>query len=150
MPCEVSVTMPACDPVNDTASRRKQVSFIDYLLVGQSIMVQKGNPTHIKTLDDLSGKTVGAEVGTTNLDFIKQLSTKLKAKGSSITALRHLVAAQIAFNRLINALYKVKVVVDPAEIDKKYNEFANDPRLPFTLFAAFVHRGRREFFAHLG
>jgi polar amino acid transport system substrate-binding protein len=76
-----------CDAIisgmNDTASRRKQVSFIDYLSVGQSIMVQKGNPTHIKTLDDLSGKTVGAEVGTTNLDFIKQLSTKLKAKGKA-------------------------------------------------------------------
>jgi peptidyl-prolyl cis-trans isomerase SurA len=57
------------------------------------------------------------------------LAAQLKAKGSSITALRHLVAAQIAFNRLINAMYKVKVEVDPAEVDKKYNEFANDPRL---------------------
>jgi polar amino acid transport system substrate-binding protein len=76
-----------CDAIisgmNDTATRRKQVSFIDYLLVGQSIMVPKGNPAHIKTLNDLSGKTVGAEVGTTNLDFIKQLSAKLKKEGKA-------------------------------------------------------------------
>jgi peptidyl-prolyl cis-trans isomerase SurA len=59
----------------------------------------------------------------------KGLAAQLKAKGSSIAALRHLVAAQIAFNRLLNAMYKVKVEIDPAEVDKKYNEFANDPRL---------------------
>jgi peptidyl-prolyl cis-trans isomerase SurA len=57
------------------------------------------------------------------------LAAKLKAKGSSIAALRQLVAAQIAFNRLINGMYKLKVEVDPAEVDKKYNEIANDPRL---------------------
>lgn len=59
----------------------------------------------------------------------KGLAAQLKSKGSSITALRRLVAAQISFNRLISSLYKVKVEVAPAEIDKKYNEFANDPRL---------------------
>lgn len=57
------------------------------------------------------------------------LAAQLKAKGSSISALRKLVAAQIAFNRLLQGMYKVKVEVDPAEVDKKYNEFVNDPRL---------------------
>jgi peptidyl-prolyl cis-trans isomerase SurA len=65
----------------------------------------------------------------------KGLGEKLKAKGSSMSALRTLVLAQIAFNRLITAMYKVKVEVEPAEIDKKYNEFANDPRLqPITVY----------------
>lgn len=59
----------------------------------------------------------------------KGLAAQLKAKGSSMSALRHLVAAQIAFNRLLNAMYKVKVEVDPAEVDKKYNEVVSDPRL---------------------
>ena len=44
-------------------------------------------------------------------------------------------AAQISFNRLLIALYKVKVEVDPAEVDKQYQEFANDPRLkPVTIY----------------
>jgi polar amino acid transport system substrate-binding protein len=57
-----------CDAVisgmNDTASRRKQVGFIDYLSVGQSLMVKKGNPSHISGLASLSGKSVSVEVGT--------------------------------------------------------------------------------------
>ncbi|MGE3875846.1 MAG: SurA N-terminal domain-containing protein, partial [Parvibaculaceae bacterium] len=65
----------------------------------------------------------------------KGLGTMLKSKGSSMSALRSLVTAQIAFNRLISSLYKVKVEVDQAEVDKKYNEFANDPRLqPITVY----------------
>jgi peptidyl-prolyl cis-trans isomerase SurA len=65
----------------------------------------------------------------------KGLGDKLKTKGSTMSALRTLVTAQIAFNRLITAMYKVKVEVEPAEIDKKYNEMANDPRLqPVTVY----------------
>jgi len=57
------------------------------------------------------------------------LAAKLKGKGVSMAALKNLVAAQLSFNRLLDALYKVKVEVDPAEVDKKYQEVAADPRL---------------------
>ena len=52
-----------CDAVisgmNDTPDRRKQVDFVDYLKVGQSIMVKAGNPEHITSLASLSGKNIG-------------------------------------------------------------------------------------------
>src|SRR3982750_1973151 len=74
-----------CDAIisgmNDTAARRKQVSFVDYLLVGQSLMVKKGNPKHITNLASLAGKSVSVEVGTTNKDFLDAQSKKLQAKG---------------------------------------------------------------------
>jgi polar amino acid transport system substrate-binding protein len=74
-----------CDAIisgmNDTAERRKQVSFVDYLSVGQSLMVKAGNPHHIKKLTDLAGKSVSVEVGTTNRDFLIAESKKLKAAG---------------------------------------------------------------------
>ena len=74
-----------CDAVisgmNDTASRRKQVGFGDYLSVGQSLMVKKGNPSHVAGLASLSGKSVSVEVGTTNKDFLDAASKKLKAQG---------------------------------------------------------------------
>jgi peptidyl-prolyl cis-trans isomerase SurA len=57
------------------------------------------------------------------------LAAKLKSKGVSMSALKNLVNAQISFNRLLNALYKVKVEVDPSEVDKKYQEIVNDPKL---------------------
>jgi polar amino acid transport system substrate-binding protein len=74
-----------CDAVisgmNDTAQRRKQVSFVDYLKVGQSIMVKKGNPEHISSLASLSGKTVSVESGTTDRDFLAAQSAKLMRAG---------------------------------------------------------------------
>jgi len=74
-----------CDAIisgmNDTAARRKQVAFIDYLAVGQSLMVKKGNPKAIKTLADLSGKTVSVEVGTTNKQFLDAQNAVLKKQG---------------------------------------------------------------------
>src|SRR5579872_2080520 len=63
-----------CDAVisgmNDTSDRRKQVDFVDYLKVGQSIMVKAGNPEHLSSLASLSGKSVSVESGTTNRDFL--------------------------------------------------------------------------------
>ena len=74
-----------CDAVisgmNDTPERRKQVTFVDYIRVGQSLMVKSGNPKHITSLVSLSGKTVSVEVGTTNKDFLDATSKKLKTAG---------------------------------------------------------------------
>ena len=80
-----SLLAKKCDAVisgmNDTPERRKQVAFVDYLSVGQSLMVKKGNPRHISSLTSLSGHSVSVEVGTTNKTFLDQESKKLKAKG---------------------------------------------------------------------
>ena len=76
-----------CDAVisgmNDTPERRKQVTFVDYIRVGQSLMVKSGNPKHISSLASLSGKTVSVEVGTTNKDFLDATSKTLKAHGKA-------------------------------------------------------------------
>ena len=80
-----AVKTKRCDAVisgmNDTPARRKQVDFVDYLKVGQSLMVKKGNPEHISTLSALSGKRVSVESGTTNRDFLAAESTKLTKAG---------------------------------------------------------------------
>ena len=69
-----------CDAIisgmNDTAERRKQVDFVDYLKVGQTIMVKKGKKG-ITSLASLSGKRVSVESGTTNRDFLAATSKKL-------------------------------------------------------------------------
>jgi polar amino acid transport system substrate-binding protein len=74
-----------CDAVisgmNDTAARRKQVDFIDYLSVGQAITVKKGNPEHFSTFASLSGKRVSVESGTTNRQFLAAASKKLVKQG---------------------------------------------------------------------
>ena len=74
-----------CDAIisgmNDTAERRKQVDFVDYLKVGQTLMVKKGNPAHVTSLASLAGKRVSVESGTTNRDFLIKESKKLQSQG---------------------------------------------------------------------
>jgi polar amino acid transport system substrate-binding protein len=70
-----------CDAIlsgmTDTARRRKQVDFADYLIVGMSLMVKKGNPKHITGLASLSGLRVAVQVGTTEKDALEAVNKRL-------------------------------------------------------------------------
>jgi polar amino acid transport system substrate-binding protein len=74
-----------CDAIisgmNDTPERAKQVHFVDYLRVGQSFMVKKGNPANIVGLASLAGHSASVETGTTNKDYLDAQSSKLKSQG---------------------------------------------------------------------
>ena len=74
-----------CDAIisgmNDTPARRKHVTFVDYLSVGQSLMVTKGNPRGIHKPADLSGKSVSVESGTTDEAYLQQQSKSLLKSG---------------------------------------------------------------------
>jgi polar amino acid transport system substrate-binding protein len=63
-----------CDAIisgmTDTSERRAQVDFTDYLDVGMSLMVRKGNPQNITGLASLSSRTVAVQVGTTERDAL--------------------------------------------------------------------------------
>ena len=87
-----SLLAKKCDAIvsslTDNAERRKQVDFVDYLTVGESLMVKKGNPEHITGLSSLSGKSVAVEASTTekadldaqNAIFGKQHKPKITIK----------------------------------------------------------------------
>ena len=66
----------------DTKEREQTVDFATYFEAGTSTMVGKCNPKGIKSIEDLCGKTVGAENGTTQLDQL----TKPDAEGSVVKA----------------------------------------------------------------
>lgn len=76
-----------CDVVlsgmNDTEERRKEVDFVDYMKAGQGLLVPKGNPKNIKTLDDLSGKSVAVQAGTTNADALAAKNAELEKAGKA-------------------------------------------------------------------
>ena len=55
---------------NITSDRIKQVDMIPYFQAGQSFVVAAGNPEGIKVQDDLCGKNIGAETGTTEVDYL--------------------------------------------------------------------------------
>ncbi|MCF0088223.1 MULTISPECIES: ABC transporter substrate-binding protein [unclassified Streptomyces] len=57
------------------------VDFVDYFTAGTSILVQKGNPKGIKSLDDLCGKVVALQRGTTSEGVAKAQSKKCTKDG---------------------------------------------------------------------
>ncbi len=69
-----ALTGGKCDIIisaqNITTDRVKQVDMIPYFQAGQSFVVAKGNPKHITTQNDLCGKTIAAETGTTEVDYL--------------------------------------------------------------------------------
>jgi len=70
-----AVTSGKCDIIvsamNITVDRNKQISMIPYFKAGQSLVAVKGNPEKITGIMDLCGKSVAAESGTTEVDFIQ-------------------------------------------------------------------------------
>jgi polar amino acid transport system substrate-binding protein len=74
-----------CDGIlsgmNDTAERRKQLDFVDYVNVGSRLMVRKGNPADIGSLADLAGKSVAVQVSTTEGELLAAENERLRAAG---------------------------------------------------------------------
>jgi polar amino acid transport system substrate-binding protein len=70
-----AVTGGKCDMIisaqNITADRIKQVDMIPYFQAGQAFVVAAGNPAAINATTDLCGKKVGAETGTTEVDYLQ-------------------------------------------------------------------------------
>ncbi|MFG2295530.1 ABC transporter substrate-binding protein [Streptomyces sp. NPDC048603] len=57
------------------------VDFVDYFTTSTGMLVKKGNPEGVKTLDDLCGKTVAVQRGTTYEQVAKDQAEKCKKDG---------------------------------------------------------------------
>ncbi|MFD9334183.1 ABC transporter substrate-binding protein [Streptomyces sp. NPDC060028] len=64
----------------------KGVDFVDYFSSGVSLIVKKGNPQNIKSLEDLCGKTVAVQRGTIYEDTFKAQAEKCGDKKLTIEA----------------------------------------------------------------
>jgi polar amino acid transport system substrate-binding protein len=65
--------------MSDTKERQASLDFVDYFNAGTSILVKKGNPDKIQSLDDLCGKTIAIQRGTTQEDVANQQQAKCPA-----------------------------------------------------------------------
>jgi len=86
--------------LSDTKERQGKIDFVDYFTAGTSILVAKGNPKSIKTLDDFCGKTIALQRGTTQDDVAKAQVKKCAATGNKLTVL--------SFDKDTEALLQVK------------------------------------------
>jgi polar amino acid transport system substrate-binding protein len=64
-----------------TAERAKKLDFVAYMNSATGVMVLKGNPKKIKSLDDLCGRSATANLGTTQEAMLREASTKCVAAG---------------------------------------------------------------------
>jgi polar amino acid transport system substrate-binding protein len=79
----IDMTMAA---MNDTAERQQKIDFVDYFTSGITIMVQKGNPSSVKGPDDLCGKAVAVNLGTSQEAYAKEQGAKCVAAGKGEVA----------------------------------------------------------------
>lgn len=68
--------------VND--ERKQQVDFVEYFQAGSGFIVAAGNPEGIETVEDLCGKTVAVQEGTTHIQSLEAI----ECPDGAITLLR--------------------------------------------------------------
>lgn len=71
----------AISAITDNKEREKVVDFVDYSASGTGIMVAKGNPDKIVTLDDLCGKKAAVQTGTNQQKLLDKHQDACKAAG---------------------------------------------------------------------
>lgn len=99
-----------------TANRQKRVDLLPYFNAGKAILVQKGNPAHVKSLVDLCGKTVVVENGTIEqIDLQNAVNTCKQAKkpaiNTTILQSQNDVVQALATGRVV-AAYQDEIVTD--------------------------------------
>ncbi|MDQ2808806.1 MAG: ABC transporter substrate-binding protein [Chloroflexota bacterium] len=68
-----------------TPEREAILNMVPYFAAGTSLLVQKGNPKGIHSLEDLSGKVVGAYPGSLQERMLRDLNTRLSQAGQAPT-----------------------------------------------------------------
>jgi polar amino acid transport system substrate-binding protein len=64
--------------------REAQVDFLPYLVIGEAIIVRKGNEPGIQSTDDLAGKTVAVTRGAIGEQYMKEFNEQFKADGKPL------------------------------------------------------------------
>jgi polar amino acid transport system substrate-binding protein len=65
----------------DNATREKVLDFVDYAKVTTVLVIAKGNPAKVTSLDSLAGKAAAAQTGTIQAGMLQTLASQLKAAG---------------------------------------------------------------------
>src|SRR6266702_1034453 len=102
--------------VSVTPERQKKVDFVPYFNAGESLLVQKGNPKNIKSLDALCGQNVGVQDGTIEQTDLQTASKKCTSDGKPaihMTVLQDQTAViQLLSNNRVVATYQDSPVTD--------------------------------------
>lgn len=91
----------AISGMSDTAERQQEIDFVDYYQAGAMLLVQKGNPEGLTSIEDLCGKTVAVQRGTTQEGYAQDQSKACESAGEAPIDL-------LSFDRETEAMLQVK------------------------------------------
>lgn len=84
--------------MNDTPEREKLIDFVDFFNLGTTLLIRKGNPDHVESLETMCGKTVSTVQGSTQIMLVNEMSAKCTAAGKP--AIKNMEYAQPSDARL--------------------------------------------------
>ncbi|NDL62146.1 transporter substrate-binding domain-containing protein [Enterobacteriales bacterium SAP-6] len=84
-----------------TPERAQRYGLVDYWRVKSGLLVVKGNPLHLASFEDLSGRRVAALMGSRNESVVRQISEKLVSEGKPAVTLVSLGTNVAAFHDLM-------------------------------------------------
>jgi polar amino acid transport system substrate-binding protein len=67
--------------MNDTPEREKVIDFVDFFNLGTMLLIRKGNPQQVDSLESLCGKTVSTVQGSTQVALVDETNAKCSAAG---------------------------------------------------------------------
>jgi polar amino acid transport system substrate-binding protein len=67
--------------MNDTPQREKIIDFVDFFDLSTMLLIRKGNPQQVESLETLCGKTVSTVQGSTQIALVNAASAKCTAAG---------------------------------------------------------------------
>ena len=127
-----------CDAIissmNVTPEREKAVNFVPYMEIGQSIMVRGGEAEGISSLEDLAGKSVAVQVGTTLKATLEEVSADLDDPIDVQTFPDAGAAAAAVKGQKVDAFFgDSPLVAEYVVKDPKSFEFAGEPIDPLPV-----------------
>lgn len=84
--------------MNDTPEREERLDFVDFFNLSTMLLVKKGNPEHVESLETMCGKTVSTVRGSTQVALVDETSEHCKSAGQP--AIENLQYAQPSDARL--------------------------------------------------
>nr|WP_319514559.1 ABC transporter substrate-binding protein [uncultured Cohaesibacter sp.] len=81
-------------------TRLEKYNFVDYWSVQSGLLVKKGNPDHLSTFEDLSGKRVAVLLGSANERRLKAANEKLTEAGKPVMEIATYPGNTTAFQEL--------------------------------------------------
>lgn len=69
--------------MNDTPEREQVIDFVDFFNLGTTLLIRKGNPEHVESLETLCGKTVSTVQGSTQVALVDETNARCRAAGKA-------------------------------------------------------------------